>query len=74
MAEQAKNCLRWSMGYKEVRRLCLTARTPKGIPGKKRCSWVTYRMKVVSRFWTCWRNIDRCGVADLDKSNQQITE
>jgi hypothetical protein len=50
MDKKEKNCLRWSMDYKGIRRLCRTARMLKAMPGEKRCSWVTYQVKIVTKY------------------------
>jgi hypothetical protein len=48
--QEEKKCLRWSMGYKGIRRLYRTARMLKAMPGEKRCSLVTYEVRIVSKY------------------------
>jgi hypothetical protein len=50
MEKKEKNCLRWSMGYKGIRHLHVTARMLMAIPGEKRCSWVTKQVKIVTKY------------------------
>jgi hypothetical protein len=39
----------------------------KAMPEEQRCSLVTYQVRIVTKYWTCWQNIERCGAADSKK-------
>jgi hypothetical protein len=38
------------MDFKRIHPLYLIVRMSKAIPGEKRCSWVTYQVKIVTKY------------------------